>query len=243
MPNSVEMLIRKLDSIADLTSEDRQSLSSLPLRIVELHPDQDFARSEDVPRECCLVIEGFMHRYQNLANGTRQILAFHIPGDIPDLQSLMLDVMDHNLAALVPCKVGIVSHASLHEVMRKSPGVARAFWRYTLIDAAMFRERITSVGRRSAHVRLAHLLCETFTRLRAVGLTAEDACWLPFTQTQLSDALGLSTVHVNRTLMQLRAEGTFELRKSRLNILDWKGLAKAAQFDSAYLHLRRPASD
>ena len=243
MPNSAEMLIRKLDSIADLTSEDRLGLANVPLRIVGLQPNQNFVRSDDVPRECCLLIEGFMHRYQTLPNGTRQILAFHIPGDIPDLQSLGLDVMDHNLAALVPCKVGIVSHASLHEVMRQFPAVARAFWRDMLIDAAIFRAWITSMGRRSAHGHLAHFLCETFTRLRAVGLTAENTCWLPLTQEQLSDALGLSTVHVNRTLMQLRAQGLIALGKSRLTILDWKGLTKVAHFDPVYLHLRRPVSD
>jgi CRP-like cAMP-binding protein len=240
MQTSAEMLIRKLDSTAELTEEDRQALSNLPLRIRELQPDEDVVRDGETPRECCLLIEGMMYRYKLLPNGKRQILAFHTPGDVPDLQSFCLNVMDHSVAALVRCKVGLIPHESLRAVMRSSPRIAEAFWRETLIDAAIFRAWITGMGQRSAHGHFAHLLCEVFTRLRAVGMTSDDACKLPITQAELGDALGLSTVHVNRTLMELRSEGLITLDKGCLAILDWKGLAEAAQFDPAYLHLRKP---
>lgn len=240
MQTDTAMLIRKLDSIAELTDEDRQTLAALPLQIRDLQADEDATRDGDVPRTCCLLIEGFMHRYKLLPDGKRQILAFHTPGDIPDLQSLGLNVMDHSMAALVPCKVGHISHDNLRAAMRRSPGVAEALWRDTLIDAAIFRAWITALGQRSAYGHMAHLLCELFTRLRAVGMTSEDACKLPITQAELGDALGLSTVHVNRTLMELRGGGLITLDKGRLTILNWNGLAAAAQFDPTYLHLRKP---
>ena len=238
MGTDTDVMIRKLDSIAELSDRDRQALAALPLRLKDLRPDEDVVRDGDVPSVCCLLLDGFMHRYKVLPDGKRQILALHTPGDIPDLQSLFLRHLDHNLAALSPCKVGFIAHEDLRAVMRSSPGLAEALWRDTLIDAAIFRAWITGLGRRSAHGHLAHVLCEVFTRLRAVGLTQDHACSLPFTQAELGDALGLSTVHVNRTLQALRGEGLITLERGRLTILDWKGLAETAQFDPAYLHLR-----
>ncbi len=242
MRKNIEVLIRKLTSIADLTSDDCQTLSDLEVRIVELDAREDFAREGDVPGQCCFIIDGFMQRYQDLPSGKRQILAFHTPGDMPDLQNLSLEIMDHNIAAVVRCKVGIVSHASLLEIMRKSPNITQALWRDTLIDGAIFRAWLTSMGQRSAYDHFAHLLCEVFTRLRAVGLATENWCALPVTQEQLGEALGISTVHVNRTLMDLRRAELIEFAKGRLTILDWEGLVAAAQFDPAYLHLRKPAA-
>lgn len=240
MPNDVDILVRKLKSITDLSDDDVDALTSLPFRIAELEPDQDFLRDGEIPDECCLLIDGFMYRYKLLANGKRQIFAFHTPGDVPDLQSLYLDLMDHSVGALVRSKVGFISHESLRAVMRRSPSIAAAFWRDLLVDAAIFRAWMVGMGQRSAHGHLSHLLLELFTRLRAVGLVVNDTCPIPITQAELGDALGLSTVHVNRTLQELRGEGLIELHGSRLTILDWEKMVQAAQFDPAYLHLRKP---
>jgi CRP-like cAMP-binding protein len=120
-----------------------------------LQPDEDAVREGETPRECCLLVEGMMHRYKLLPNGKRQILAFHTPGDVPDLQSLALNVMDHSLAALVGCKVGFTAHDSLRAFMRRSPGIAEALWRDTLIVAAIFRAWIIGIGQRSAHDHMA----------------------------------------------------------------------------------------
>lgn len=231
-------LIRKLESIGELADEEREALAAIPVRIENLAADQDAVREGDVPSECCLLIDGFMHRYKLLSGGTRQILAVHTPGDIPDLLSLHIDVMDHGLAALVPSKVGFIAHNALRRVIRDFPAVGDLLWRDTLIDAAIFRAWMVGLGRRSARGHLAHLLCELFTRLRAIGRTAHDACSLPLTQAELGDALGLSTVHVNRTLQSLRSEGLIELHSSRLTILDWERLRKVADFDPTYLNLR-----
>ena len=241
MHTNTEPLIRKLESIAEISEVDREALASLPVQVRSLDADEDVVREGDAPSVCCLLLDGFMHRYKVLPDGKRQILAIHTPGDVPDLQSLFLRHLDHNLAATVPSKAGFITHEALRALMRKHPALMELFWRDTLIDAAIFREWIVAMGQRSARGHLAHLLCEVFTRLQAVGLTVDHSCSLPLTQAELGDALGLSTVHVNRTLQALRGEGLIELQHSRLTILDWARLKEVAQFDPAYLHLREPA--
>jgi CRP-like cAMP-binding protein len=241
MVSNTQPLIRKLESIGALSEQDREAIASLPVQVRDLDADEDVVREGDVPSACCLLLDGFMHRYKVLPDGKRQILALHTPGDMPDLQSLFLKRLDHSLAASVPSTAGFIPHEALRTLMRKFPTLAELLWRDTLIDAAIFRAWIESLGRRSALGHLAHLLCEVFTRLRAVGLTQDHSCSLPFTQAELGDALGLSSVHVNRTLQELRGEGLIEFRSSRLTILDWARLQEVAQFDPAYLHLREPA--
>jgi CRP-like cAMP-binding protein len=238
MPAAVESAIRKLESIGELSADDREALRTLPLRVVELGRGDDAAHDGSVPSECCLLVDGFMHRYKMLADGRRQILAFHTPGDIPDLQSLHLRTLDHSLAATTRSIVGFIRHEDLRALIRKRPSLGDLFWRDTLIDAGIFRAWITSLGQRPAREHLAHFFCETFIRLKAIGLTADHQCDLPFTQTEIGDAVGMSTVHVNRTLQELRAERLIELRAGTLKILDWKRLKDLAQFDPTYLHLR-----
>ena len=241
MPVNTEPLIRKLESIGVLSEQDREVIASLPMQVRHLEADEDVVREGDVPSVCCLLLDGFMHRYKVLPDGKRQLLALHTPGDIPDLQSLFLRHLDHSLAASVPSTAGFIPHEALRALMREFPTLGELFWRDTLIDAAIFRAWIVALGQRSALSHLAHLLCEMFTRLRAVGLTQDHACSLPFTQTELGDACGLSAVHVNRTLQELRGEGLIEFHHGRLTILDWARLQEVAQFDPAYLHLRDPA--
>src|SRR3954468_23355158 len=240
MPVNTEPLIRKLESIGVLSEQDREAIANLPVQVRHLKADEDVVREGDVPSVCCLLLDGFMHRYKVLPDGKRQILAIHTPGDIPDLQSLMLRRLDHSLAASVPSTAAFIPHEALRALIRSRPTLADLLWRDTLVDAAIFRAWIESLGRRSALGHLAHLVCEVYTRLRAVGLTNGCSYGLPFTQTELGDALGLSTVHVNRTLQEMRGEGLIEFQHGRLTILDWARLKAAAQFDPAYLHLRDP---
>ncbi|WP_375457757.1 Crp/Fnr family transcriptional regulator [uncultured Enterovirga sp.] len=232
------MLLRKLDSIAVLGDADRKAIAGLPVRMTDLKHDQDFIRDGDVGQECCLLVDGFMHRYKVLPDGKRQILAFHTPGDIPDLQSLLLPNMDHGLAALVPCTVAFISHQGMRGFLAAHPRVTEALWRDTLIDAAIFREWLTSMGQRTARGHLAHLVCEFFTRCRAVGVGSVDSCPFPMTQLEIADALGLSDVHVNRTITELRNDGLISIQKRTLTILDWPALVAEGQFDPAYLHIR-----
>ena len=138
---------------------------------------------------------------------------------------------------LTPCKLAFISHQSLTQMFRRCPRLADVMWRDTLIDAAIFREWMVGMGRRSAYTRIAHVLCEVFVRLRAVGLANGLECELPITQAELGDALGLSTVHVNRSVQELRGDGLIELRRGFLTVLNWDGLKKAGEFDPTYLHL------
>jgi CRP-like cAMP-binding protein len=195
----------------------------------------------DRPLDCCLIVQGFVARYKLLGEGQRQIFSFHIPGDIPDIQSLHLEVMDHSLGALTPCRVAYIPHQSLNELILRHPNLGSAFWRDTLIDAAVFREWLAGVGRRTAYQRIAHLICELYVRLQAVGLAEEWSFELPITQVEMADALGLSSVHVNRVLQDLRREGLIVSRSPVTAIADWERLQVAGDFDPGYLHLRPSA--
>jgi CRP-like cAMP-binding protein len=231
------ILIRKLESISPLTDDERQCLASLPLSSKSLAADHDIVHEGDRPSECCLVVQGFVCRYKLTHTGKRQIFSFHLPGDLPDLQSLYLTVMDHSVMTLTPSKLAFIPHESVRKVMHRCPRVADVLWRDTLIDAAVFREWMVGIGRRSAETRIAHVLCEVLVRMRAVGLTNGHSCELPITQAELADALGLSTVHVNRSLQELRGKGLITLRGSLLTVEDWDGLMDAGEFDLTYLHL------
>jgi CRP-like cAMP-binding protein len=150
IPFEMQRLLLKLDSIADLSAEDKDALLKLPLRIKSYPEDSDIAREGDRPTESCLVLEGFCCRYKIVQEGKRQIMSFHTPGDMPDLQSIYLKTMDHSIGTLVPTKVAFIPHQSLIALTRRFPGIAAAFWRDTLIDAAIFREWMIGLGRRDA---------------------------------------------------------------------------------------------
>jgi CRP-like cAMP-binding protein len=229
-------LIRKLERIAPLSPEEKAALMRLPLRLKTVAARQDIVSEGDMPSESCLIVEGFACRYILTEEGKRQILSFHISGDIPDLQSLHLSVMDHSLGTVVPCRLAFIQHDDLRALMRNHPRIGDLFWRDTLIDAAVFRQWLVGIGRREAYGRIAHLLCELLVRLRAVELVEDHAFTLPVTQAELADALGISTVHANRVLQDLRAENLITWRGEILKVLDWEGLQRAGEFDPAYLH-------
>jgi CRP-like cAMP-binding protein len=230
-------LVEKLESITDLTPAERDALAALPMRAQDLRADLDVVREGDRPSQCCLVVEGFTCRYKFTDKGKRQIFAFHTPGDIPDLQSLHLKTMDHSLGTITPCRLAFIQHTDLRELFRSHPRLVDVFWRDTLIDAAIFREWMIGIGRRSAKARLAHFLCEMVMRLRAIGRQRGNTVPLPITQAEVGDALGLSTVHVNRTLQELREEGLLMWDNGVLAVLDWARLMAVGEFDPTYLHL------
>ena len=230
-------IVRKLSSISDLQQDELAAIEGLPIQASEIRADQDVVRDGDRPSRCCLLLEGYACTYQVTGEGKRQIMAFHIAGDIPDLQSLHLRVLDVSISTLTPCKVGFVQHETLRDLCLRFPRIGSALWRETLIDAAIFRAWIANVGRRDGFSRAAHILCEMVVRLRAVGLAQGVTCELPITQTELADALGLTPVHVNRVLQDLRAARLITLKGGVLTVLDWDGLKQAGDFDATYLHL------
>jgi CRP-like cAMP-binding protein len=232
-------LIRRLDvDTAPLSPQEKEAILRLPITVKELRADQDIVREGDTPSQCCLVTEGFQCRYKMLPDGERQIMSFHVPGDIPDLQSLFLERMDHNLGTITPNRVGFIAHDALSELIRAHSGLAERLWRETLIDASIFREWITNVGSRDAYTRIGHIICEFFVRLRSVGLTKGTTFDFPITQTEIADATGLSTVHVNRSIQQLRADGLISIARGVCTIPDLARLEEASMFEPGYLHMR-----
>jgi len=236
--NEYLQLINKLQSIARLSYEDQQAVLDLPMVVRPVPVGTDLVHEGDRPNHCCLLIEGMACRYKLLGSGRRQIMSFHTPGDIVDLQSLHVPVLDHDIGVLMPSRIGTIAHRDVHALIRRSDTLMQAFWRDTLVDAAIFRQWIVGLGRRSAYGRIAHLFCEVATKLAMVGLAADRRLDWPITQTELGDALGLTNVHVNRVLQKMRADQLICLRQGSLEILDWEGLQEAAEFDPDYLGRR-----
>jgi CRP-like cAMP-binding protein len=158
-------------------------------------------------------------------------------GDFVDLHSFLLGKMDHGVVALTPCRVGVVPHEELRAITERYPHLTRLLWLSTLIDGAIHREWLVAMGRRSALGHTAHLICELFLRLQAVGQVDGTTMQLPITQAELGDTLGISTVHVNRVVQELRNQGLITWRGEKLTIDDWDALRNAAEFDPTYLHL------
>ena len=238
----LQPMITKLENISPLTDEERRAVESLPVRAQALEADHDIVRAGDTANECCLILSGWAFRYKILDEGKRQIFSFHIGGDIPDLQSLQIPLMDHSLTTMTDAVVAFIPHAAMRDLTYRFPRVAAVLWRDTLVDAAIFREWMACMGRRSAYDHLAHLFCELYVKQAAVGLAGEYRCSLPMTQAELGDATGLSIVHINRTLQELRSSGLITLQRNTLVIHAWDELVRVAEFDETYLHLRKQAA-
>jgi CRP-like cAMP-binding protein len=230
-------LFRRLQTTTDIGRDDLLSLSALPYTLRHYRENQAVLRDGGRTNECCLIAEGFCVRSKTIADGKRQILSIHLPGDLPDLQTLYLTAMDHDLVALSDCTLAFIAHAAIRDLIRSRPTVGGIFWRDTLVDAAVFREWIVNVGQRAAHNRLAHLIVELRERLRLIGRVAGNTFAMPLTQEQLGEALGVTSVHTNRILRQLRIDGVVELQRGMVKILNETKLQRLAQFDGRYLHL------
>jgi CRP-like cAMP-binding protein len=229
-------LLRRLNIVSGLDDADIAAIRGLPIHVRHWEAGRTIVSDGERPTECCLVIEGFCIRAKTTANGQRQILSIHIPGEIPDLQSLHLHRMDHDLIAVVPSTLGFISHTAMRALTRANPSVAEVLWRDTLIDSAIFREWIVNVGQRPAVNRLAHTVVELRRRLAVIGRKAGDSFEMPLTQEQISEALGITPVHANRIIRQLRDDGIVDISRGRVTVLDEAKLAELAQFDDRYLH-------
>jgi len=229
-------LLRRLNTVSGLDEADIAAIRALPINVRHWEAGRTIVSDGGRPTDCCLVIEGFCIRAKTTANGQRQILSIHIPGEIPDLQSLHLHRMDHDLIAVAPSTLGFISHASLRALTRANPNIAEVLWRDTLIDSAIFREWIVNVGQRPAVNRLAHTVVELRRRLAVTGREAGDTFEMPLTQEQISEALGITPVHANRIIRQLRDDGIVDISRGRVTVLDEAKLAELAQFDDRYLH-------
>jgi CRP-like cAMP-binding protein len=232
-----EIFVKHLGLIGELSGEDKAALMSLRGEIRDVRRGEDLLTLGERPTESVCVISGMLHRYKINAEGKRQIHSFYLPGDTPCLETLPIEVMDNSLAATTASRVGVVPHPELFRVMSERPQVLHLLWRETLVQAAVFREWLMRNSQLLAHAQLAHFFCEIMVRARAHGIARDGSCELPITQEDLGDALGMSAVHVNRTLMVLRAGGLVEFQGGVLTVADLERLCEVAEFDPSYLHL------
>jgi CRP-like cAMP-binding protein len=201
--------------------------------------DQTIIRIGEVQSHSTMLLEGIMCRYKDLRDGQRQITELHVAGDFVDLHSFTLKRLDHAIMALTPCRIGLVPHDKLTAITEQHPHLTRVYWFNTNLDAAIHREWEVSLGRRTALAKVASLLCELHVRLGIVGLTDGNDFALPLTQTDVAECLGLTQIHVNRTLRELRQSNLVEFRSGRVSISALKELTAVAEFDPAYLYLER----
>ncbi|WP_134499056.1 Crp/Fnr family transcriptional regulator [Microvirga pakistanensis] len=232
-------LIRKLEQHGPLSEEERHVLEQITFRTVIYQPREEIVPEGSSPTHSSLILSGFAIRHNHSPDGKRQITAFHVPGDFADLHSFLLKPLDDGVAALTTCKVANVPHSDLKEITKNYPYLTRVLWLSTLIDGAVHRVWMTTLGRMEARERLAHFLCELRDRLQSVGLMRDDSYDMPITQEQLGDAFGMSTVHVNRVLQELRADDLITSSGKTLIINDLEGLQRQAQYTPDYLHINQ----
>ena len=233
-------LLKKFLQFSDFSEDDRRLLNELTSeRQTQYGAREDIVREGEHSPDIHVVLTGLAYRYKMLKDGSRQIMAFLVPGDPCDSEIFILDKMDHNIAALSPSLIASISGARMKELLLSRASIALAFWWNTLQDEGVLRERIIDEGRRTAYARISFLIYEIFLRVRASGDVNDQKFDFPVTQTDLADATGLTPVHVNRMLKQLRDESLIAIDGKRWTVLDAEGLRKAAAFESSYLHLDR----
>ena len=230
------VLIRKLELFGALPDEDLRLLDQTVARPRKIGDHQDVIREGDAPEDVHLVLEGFACRYKILPDGRRSIFAYLVPGDFCDLNIFILKAMDHGIATLSPCTIVDIPRQRILELLER-PALARALWWATLVDEATLREWLVNMGRRSAENSIAHLFCEIHLRLKTIGLANGGEFSFPVTQLELSDTLGLSAVHMNRSLQNLQNIGLLTVRRSRVRISDIERLHDICGFNPNYLHL------
>ena len=232
-------IIRKLEIFSRLSYDDRAILSRLATsRVRHFNPREDIVREGDPPRDIYLFLDGWACRYKQIEDGRRQIIAFFLPGDLCDMNVFILREMDHSVSTLTSATVAEVSREAFDELALGHPTVMRALWWDSLVSAAVQREWTVSLGQRTAAERIAHLICEVFLRMHSIGLVRANTFEWPITQIELADTTGMSSVHVSRTINELRNLGLIVLRDRQLTVSDLPGLMRLAMFNANYLHLQ-----
>ena len=236
-PHPLDLLIRQLAGHGPLDDDDRDAIRALPHIVRSFDAHGYVVREGDAPGACMVLLSGFAYRQKTTHDGARQIVALHIPGDALDLQNLYLDEADHSVQALTRADIACVPRRDFQQLMLDRRAVGRAATVAMLVEASIAREWVLNVGRRNSRTRMAHLLCEFALRLEAQGLAERYGYELPMTQEQLADALGLTPVHVNRTLKALELDGLITRKGRAVAFPDWRRLREAADFNQRYLHL------
>ncbi|MGZ8297980.1 MAG: Crp/Fnr family transcriptional regulator, partial [Allosphingosinicella sp.] len=225
-----------LERRSPLGQADREALLALPHTTRKLAAGAHIVRDGEVPAYVTLLLSGFAYRYKLTGDGARQIISLHCAAEFLDVQNSFLGIADHSAQMFTEGEIALIPAGVLEELALTRPGIARALWIDTLIDASIFREWVVNVGRRDSRARVAHLLCEFSLRLEAAGLASNHRFELPMTQEQLADAVGLTSVHVNRVLKQLGEDGLIRRERRSIVIEDWNRMRQAGDFNERYLH-------
>jgi len=234
MPNPLLLRLSKLDT---LSTQEQDVLRSAIVRERDVERHEEIIRQGSSPTESTLLLDGFTGRTKVLSDGQRQITAIHVAGDFVDLHSFLLSKVDHSVSALTQCRVGSVPHDRLRQICEEFPHLGRMLWLTTLIDGSIHREWLVAMGRRTATQHMAHIFCELYLRLQVVERTDGESFEFPLTQAEVADTMGLSSVHVNRVLQELRSLHLISWRSQVVTIHDYGALAELAEFDPTYLNL------
>jgi CRP-like cAMP-binding protein len=238
------ILVRKLASRGALAAEDEAAILALPY-VTRTYETRSYLMREGEPakRFCSVVLSGFACGHLITVRGPRQVVSLHMSGDILNLQNLFLKQADRNVQALTRLDTAEIEREALKALAAERPAVAQALWVDTLVDASVGRSWMVNIGRRDARTRVAHLLCEFATRMKAAGLDEGGGYEIPMTQEQIGDATGLTSVHVNRTLRSLAQNGLVHRGKRYLALTDLGKLSSDAEFNPLYLQpdLSEPA--
>jgi CRP-like cAMP-binding protein len=235
----LETFFKRIEQRDDLKDDERHALIDAAGEVRVFNDGDDLVRDGDRPTTSTLLTSGLAARYKLMEQGERQITAFHVAGDFIDLHSFLLKQMDHGVRAMSDCTVVLFPHEALKHITEQYPHLTRMLWLLTLLDSAIHRQWLAAKGQLSARGHMAHLLCEQLVRARTVGIADGESFMFPITQTDLGDAMGISTVHVNRTLQELRSMGLVEWQNNRVQVLDEERLRRVGQFDDEYLHLEK----
>ena len=231
--------LKKLKRHIELSREEEQAIRDSVAETRSVPADKILIRNGVELSSSMLLLDGWLARSKDMPAGERQVTQLHVAGDFADLHSFTLKRLDHDVATLSECVVAVVPHSRLKELTEQFPRLARLYWFSTNVDAAVHREWEVSLGRRTALSRIATLFCEIKIRLEIVGLTDGLSYDFDLTQTDLAECVGLTPIHVNRTLKELRERGLVQFKSGRVTIHDWDGLARVAEFDPAYLYLEK----
>jgi CRP-like cAMP-binding protein len=233
----IEAHLKKLRARDRVSPEEEEAIRGLVSEVIDVQADKTVVREGEELQNSLLLLSGWLARAKDLPGGERQLAELHVAGDFADLHGFTLKRLDHDVISITRCKLALVPHERLKDITEKLPHLTRLFWLMTNIDASIQREWTLSLGRRSAIARMAQLFCELNTRLGVVGLSPNDSYDLPLTQVELGECLGLTSVHVNRTLQELRRRGLVEMQGGRLAIISLDELKSVAEFDAGYLYL------
>lgn len=237
--DELQYFFAKLSIRDSVGADERAAIAAAAGDYTRYAAGDDLVTEGERPGKSLLLTEGFACRYRLQEDGSRQIIAINLPGDFVDLHSFLLKEMDHSVGALSDCAAIAFPHQNLVRLTEQFPHLTRLLWLLTLVEGSSHREWLVGLGLLSAPQRTAHLLCEIYVRLEIIGLASDYRFTLPVTQASLADAIGISSVHVNRVLQELRQLRLVDWKRGMVTIRDWQGLMEAGKFDERYLHLVR----